>query len=80
MTDRCHLSRCQDWILTSLVSLSPAKPITATELAAELNHDVRQTQIYLEQLVDMGLVRSQDVSGEPAWRPSAEGLAIGTVL
>ncbi|MEV6658373.1 hypothetical protein [Nocardia fluminea] len=74
-----HLTHYQDWILTNLCQLSPAAPITSPDLASKLNHSVRRTEMYLEQLVEMGLVRVHEVSGEPAWCPSSDGLAIGTV-
>ncbi|MFC4373295.1 hypothetical protein ACFO5K_04200 [Nocardia halotolerans] len=75
-----HLTRCQDWVLTSLCTLSPVAPITTTDLATQLHHSVHQTEVYLQQLVEMGLVRVHEVSGAPAWRPSSDGRAIGTVL
>lgn len=74
-----HLTHCQDWILTSLCQFSPTAPITTPDLASKLDHSVRRTELYLEQLVEMGLVRVHEVSGAPAWRPSSDGLAIGTV-
>ncbi|WKG12696.1 hypothetical protein QX204_14990 [Nocardia sp. PE-7] len=75
-----HLTHCQDWILTSLCRFSPTTPITTPDLASKLSHSVVRTEVYLEQLVEMGLVRVQHVSGEPAWRQSSEGLTIGTVV
>ncbi|MFD4458752.1 hypothetical protein [Nocardia sp. NPDC058480] len=74
-----HLTHCQDWILTSLCYFSPTAPITTPDLASKLSHSVGRTEMYLEQLVAMGLVRVHEVSGEPAWRPSSDGLSIGTV-
>ncbi|MFC5791769.1 hypothetical protein ACFPPE_18115 [Agromyces tardus] len=74
-----HLTPCQDWVLTSLCRFSPTAPITTSDLATKLSHSVHRTEIYLDQLAAMGLVRVHHVSGEPAWRPSSDGLAIGTV-
>lgn len=74
-----HLTHCQDWILTSWCYFSPTAPITAPDLASKLSHSVGRTEMYLEQLVTMGLVRVHEGSGEPAWRPSSDGLSICTV-
>ncbi|TDP29854.1 ArsR family transcriptional regulator [Nocardia ignorata] len=74
------LTRCQDWILQSLCSVARRAPVTAADLADQLQNQAHTTETYLRQLEDMGLVRSHQVSGEVGWRPSGDGLMVGTVL
>ncbi|MEV0684817.1 hypothetical protein AB0I35_13230 [Nocardia sp. NPDC050378] len=74
------LTHCQDWILQSLCTAAHKSPVTAVDLAAQLHNRPQTTETYLRQLEDMGLVRSHQVSGEVGWRPSSDGLSVGTVL
>ncbi|MCA2207685.1 hypothetical protein [Nocardia rosealba] len=74
------LTRCQDWILQSLCAVVRQSPVTAADLAGQLHHRSQTTETYLRQLEDMGLVRPHQVSGEVGWRPSSDGLLVGTVL